>query len=113
MVRKLDITHEENERLYKESQQQRYMERRVRAQKTKADALAAAGDAAGAKAARMRAREMNRERKGWCQEKGRAYYPERVRVTRGESARNPFLLNSGAFSGAKKTPGWQERHAEL
>ena len=87
VVRKLDISHEENERLYKESQQQRYMERKVRAQKTKADALAAAGDAAGAKAARMRAREMNKELKGWCAEKGRAYYPERVRVTRGESAK--------------------------
>ena len=86
VVRKLDISREENERLYKESQQQRYMERKIRAQKTKADALAAAGDAAGAKAARMRAREMNKELKGWCQEKGRAYYPERVRVTRGEKA---------------------------
>ena len=88
VVRKLDISHEENERLYKESQQQRYMERRIRAQKTKADALAAAGDAAGAKAARTRAREMNRELKSWCAEKGRAYYPERVRVTRGEKAVN-------------------------
>ena len=86
VVRKLDISHEENERLYRESQQQRYMERKIRAQKTKADALAAAGDAAGAKAARMRAREMNKELKGWCAEKGRAYYPERVRVTRGEKA---------------------------
>ena len=69
VVRKLDISHEENERLYKESQQQRYIERKVRAQKTKADALAA-GDAAGAKAARMRAREMNKELKSWCAEKG-------------------------------------------
>ena len=57
VVRKLDISHEENERLYKESQQQRYMERKIRAQKTKADALAAAGDAAGARAARARAWE--------------------------------------------------------
>ena len=113
VVRKLDISHEENERLYRESQQQRTMERKVQAQKTKADALAAAGDAAGAKAARARAREMNRELKSWCAEKGRAYYPERVRVTREGTIRNLSPLNSGAFSGAKKTPGWQERHAEL
>ena len=106
VVRKLDISHEENERLYKESQQQRYMERRIQAQKTKADALAAAGDAAGAKAARMRAREMNKELKGWCAEKGRAYYPERVRVTRGEKTESGSTRQARPYAA-------QETHSSI
>jgi len=60
------------------------MERKVRAEKTKADALEAAGDKQGAKAARRSAREKNAELKAWCAEKGRAYYPERTRVVRAE-----------------------------
>lgn len=84
-LRRLDISQEENDRLYKESQQQRYMERKVRAEKTKADALEAAGDKQGAKAARAKAREKNAELKAWCDEKGRAYYPERTRVVRAEA----------------------------
>ena len=75
------------------------MERKIRTQKTKADALAAAGDAAGAKAARKQAREMNKELKGWCAEKGRAYYPERVRITRGEKTPINGSLTNGVPSG--------------
>ena len=76
--------HEETVRLYRESQEQRYMERKIRKEKTKADALEAAGDLQGAKAARKRAREKNAELKAWCDEKGRAYYPERTRVVKPE-----------------------------
>ncbi len=107
VVRKLDISHEENERLYKESQHQRYMERRVRAAKIEADALKAAGDAEGAKAARAKARERNAELKAWCKERERAYYPERVRVTRGEKATpsgNGYKLNSDSTTTPTTTP---------
>ena len=111
-LRRRDISQEENDRLYKESQQQRYMERKVRAEKTKADALEAAGDKQGAKEARKKASAWNKELKAWCSEKGRAYYPERTRVVRAEKKDNLGTINSGAYTGAKKTPGWQERHAE-
>jgi len=77
-----EYDHEETARLYKESQEQRYMERKIRKEKTKADALEAAGDAQGAKAARKRAREMNAELKAWCAEKGRVYFPERTRAVK-------------------------------
>jgi len=88
------------------------MERKVRAEKTKADTLEAAGDKQGAKAARAKAREKNAELKALCDEKGRAYYPERTRVVRARTEYNYGITNSGAFAGAKKTSGWQERHAE-
>ena len=94
-LRVLDISKEENDRLYAESQQQRAYERRIRAKKTEADALEAAGDTEGAKAARKRAGEWNKELKDWCKEKGRAYYPERTRIVRAAvAAREVALTNA-------------------
>ena len=75
----------ENERLYKASQEQRYMERKIRQVKTQADALAAAGDPeslAAAKELRGKARTMNAELQEWCEANERDYSPERVRVIR-------------------------------
>ena len=73
---------ETSQQLYKESQQQRYMERKIRKAKTEADALKAAGDDEGAKEARRNARRMNAELKEWCEKRGRDYYPERTRIVR-------------------------------
>jgi hypothetical protein len=70
----------ENDRLYRESQEQRYMERKIRKAKTEADALAAAGDAEGAKELRRKARVMNAELQDWCADHKRTYLPERTRV---------------------------------
>ena len=81
-LRKLDISQEENDRLYKESQQQRYMERKVKAAKREAAMLEEAGDMEGAKAARKVARERNSELKDWCEDKGRSYYPDKVQIIR-------------------------------
>ena len=73
---------EESERLYEESQQQRYMERKVRKAKLEAEVLAAAGDEDGAKEQRKKARELNRQLKDWCEDNGRDYYPDRVQIIR-------------------------------
>lgn len=72
----------ESERLYAESQQQRYMERKVKAAKREAAMLEEAGDMEGAKAARKVARERNAELKDWCEDNGRSYYPDKVQIIR-------------------------------
>jgi hypothetical protein len=71
-----------NDERYKLTQEQRYMERKVRAYKTQADALAAAEDAEGAKLMRKRARIASAELRDWCETNDLDYYPERVRVIR-------------------------------
>lgn len=71
-----------NDERYKLTQEQRYMERKVRAYKTQADALAAAEDAEGAKLMRKRARIASAELRDWCETNDLDYYPDRVRVIR-------------------------------
>lgn len=77
-----EYDHEETVRLYRESQEQRYMEREIRGHRLKADALAAAGDADGAKEYRRRARVATAELRDWCVDHQRDFYPERTRIVR-------------------------------
>lgn len=77
-----DFDTPEDRELYKRTQKQRGMERRIRKMKTEADVLAAAGDADAAREARRKARLMNADLKEWCEREGMPYYPDRVRVIR-------------------------------
>lgn len=79
------------------------MARKVRRAQTQADALAAAGDAEGAKALRAKARQMTAELKQWCRTTGRDFYPERVQLLKVGDVRNAEALyckagNHGVFT---------------
>lgn len=87
VVRAVQYDPRENAAAYEQTQQQRYMERKVRRLKTQADALAAAGDAEGAKALRGKARQATADLMEWCSANGRDFYPERVRVLKAGEAK--------------------------
>lgn len=67
---------------YAEVQQQRYMERQIRADKEKAAAFQAAGDEEAAKEAMARAREKNRAYKDYCAEHDLPVRSDRTRIWR-------------------------------
>lgn len=93
---------EENRELYKHTQEQRYMERKIRKLKTEADVLEAAGDLEGAKQLRRDARSATANLREWCDTQGMPYYPDRVRVIRPVEVK--AILNSPGDVGEKAIP---------
>lgn len=71
---------EENARIYKESQQQRAIEREIRGAKTEALAYQAAGDTEGFEKAAKRVKKYNAEYKDFCERTGRTERTNRTQV---------------------------------
>lgn len=118
----------ENGEEYEKVCEQRRQERKIRADKTKRDALKAAGDDEGAKVLNSRISAENKQLKAYCEENGLSYRQDRTRTygysdTSRKKTPDPLIesvdnsagsgiINTGGYSGAKKTPGWRERHGE-
>lgn len=71
---------DDTKRLYAESQMQRQMERKIRALKTEAAAVKAAGGDASKET--KAARQATAELQAWCEANNRDFYPERVQIVR-------------------------------
>lgn len=71
---------EENNRIYRESQQQRAIEREIRGAKTEALAYQAAGDEEGFQKAAQRVKKYNAEYKDFCKSTGRTERTDRTQV---------------------------------
>ena len=92
IVRSVEYSLKENAAAYEQTQQQRFMERRVRRLNTQADVLEAAGDAEGAKALRGKARQATADLMDWCRSNGRDFYPDRIAIVRGAERRDERFL---------------------
>ena len=107
---------EENAEAYELSQQQRGLERKLREEKRDLEVMRAQGAGEDEiKAQRQRVRAASAEIESFCDEhdmprrRNRESAP--VRATWPDLGGNK-TVDSGAYSGAKKTPGWEKRHAE-
>ena len=117
MVPELRQDEDENARQYAESQKQRGLEREFRKARLDLD-VAKAQDADKSELDRLRGRLRDADAKldQFEQDTRRRRRREReyapVNAKWPEERQNGQSTNSGAVSGAKKTPGWQDRHAE-
>lgn len=101
---------EENEQAYAESQQQRALERKLREEKRDLEVMKAQGAPdAEIKAQRERVKKASADIDEFCDETGRAR--RRNREYAPINATFPDDGSTGGYSGAKKTTGWQDRHA--
>lgn len=71
---------DENTEEYKQVCEQRRQERKIRTDKTKRDALKAAGDDEGAKALSQKIAAENKQLKAYCEQNGLAYQADRIQT---------------------------------
>lgn len=101
-----------NKKEYEESQQQRALERKIREAKRKEEIAKASKDG-DAEAARARVKGAQTQMRQFISDTGRQRRYDREQV--GSSSQQLYSSGSGgkmALTGAKKTPGWETRHAE-
>ena len=118
---------EENEKVYEESQQQRALERKLREERRDLAVMKAQGaPEEEIKAQRERVKKASQDIDDFCDETGRTRRKNRegapVRATwpdtdwtKVERFNGDYIHvneTTGGYSGAKKTTGWQQRHAE-
>ncbi|MGN1422402.1 MAG: phage minor capsid protein [Oscillospiraceae bacterium] len=82
LFRKSEVAYddEEDKELYNKVCHQRELERQVRKSKTEAAMLDAAGDTEGARAARQRLTEQNKQLRAYCEENGLKFRSDRIRT---------------------------------
>ena len=102
---------EENDKRYKEIQEQRRLERKVRNTKREADMLNEIGDTEGAKAARVKLKEQRKAYRTYCDEHELTQRSDRLTVSKGsvsaaktqktlDNGGGSGIINTGAISGA-------------
>ena len=92
---------EENDKRYKEIQEQRRLERKVRNTKREADMLNEIGDTEGAKAARAKLKEQRKAYRTYCDEHELTQRNDRLTVSKGSvsAAKTQKPLDNGGGSG--------------
>lgn len=95
---------EENDKRYKEIQEQRRLERKVRNTKREADMLKEVGDTDGAKAARAKLKEQRKAYRTYCDEHELTQRNDRLTVSKGSvsAAKTQKPLDNGGGSGIMK-----------
>ena len=95
---------EENDKRYKEIQEQRRLERKVRNTKREADMLNEVGDTEGAKAARAKLKEQRKAYRTYCDEHELTQRSDRLTVSKGSvsAAKTQKPLDNGGGSGIIK-----------
>ena len=98
---------EENDKRYKEIQEQRRLERKVRNTKREADMLNEIGDTDGAKAARAKLKEQRKAYRTYCDEHELTQRNDRLTVSKGSvsAAKTQKPLDNGGGSGIIKESG--------
>lgn len=96
---------EENDKRYKEIQEQRRLERKVRNTKREADMLNEVGDTEGAKAARAKLKEQRKAYRTYCDEHKLTQRNDRLTVSKGSvsAAKTQKPLDNGGGSGIMKS----------
>lgn len=96
---------EENDKRYKEIQEQRRLERKVRNTKREADMLDEVGDTEGAKAARVKLKEQRKAYRTYCDEHELTQRNDRLTVSKGSvsAAKTQKPLDNGGGSGIMKS----------
>lgn len=96
---------EENDKRYKEIQEQRRLERKVRSTKREADMLNEIGDTDGAKAARVKLKEQRKAYRTYCDEHELTQRNDRLTVSKTSisSAKTQKPLDNGGGSGIIKS----------
>lgn len=99
---------EENDKRYKEIQEQRRLERKVRSTKREADMLNEIGDTDGAKAARVKLKEQRKAYRTYCDEHELTQRNDRLTVSKTSisSAKTQKPLDNGGGSGIMKSRGY-------
>ena len=99
---------EENDKRYKEIQEQRRLERKVRNTKREADMLNEIGDTEGAKAARVKLKEQRKAYRTYCDEHELTQRSDRLTVSKGSvsAAKTQKPLDNGGGSGIMKSRGY-------
>ena len=98
---------EENDKRYKEIQEQRRLERQVRKTKTEVDMLNEVGDTEGAKATRAKLKEQRKAYRTYCDEHELTQRNDRLTVSKTSvsSAKTQKPLDNGGGSGIIKESG--------
>lgn len=99
---------EETDKRYKEIQEQRRLERKVRNTKREADMLNEVGDTEGAKAARVKLKEQRKAYRTYCDEHELTQRSDRLTVSKGSVSADKTQkpLDNGGGSGIMKSRGY-------